>query len=262
MAAPEPDEIYARTKEEGERRLNRPALELVSTAFVAGADIVLGIIALGTASALVEPRGGPELAHLAGSLAFGICFVFIVVGRSELFTENFLIPIAGLEPRSKRSWYKLAELWTVSPIFNVAGGTVLILIATTQGVLPDGTGQAIVTVAQHQDENDVLAAFMSAVVAGAVITLMTWLVEGGAAETLGARIVIAWTIGSFLALAELNHVIVVTLELIAGQRYDAGIGWGDVATNFGIAAAGNLVGGVLLVTASRFSQARAAQTTA
>jgi hypothetical protein len=35
-----------------------------------------------------------------------------------------------------------------------------------------------------------------------------------------------------------------------------------VATNFGIAAAGNLVGGVLLVTASRFSQARAAQTTA
>jgi formate/nitrite transporter FocA (FNT family) len=255
VSAPNPDEIYERTKEEGERRLSRPPLELVSTAFVAGADVVLGIIALGTATALVEPRGGPELAHLAGSLAFGICFVFIVVGRSELFTENFLVPIAGLEPGSRRSYYKLGELWTISPILNVAGGALLILIATTQGVLPDGTGHAIVGVARHQDANDLLAAFMSAVIAGAVITLMTWLVEGGA-ETIGSRIVIAWMVGSFLALAELNHVIVVTLELIMGERYGAGIGWGDVATNFGVAAIGNMIGGILLVTASRFSQAR------
>jgi formate-nitrite transporter family protein len=256
MSAPEPAEIFARTQEEGRKRLSRPRLELVATAFIAGADVVLGIIALGVASALVTPRYGPGLGHLAGSLAFGICFVFIVVGRSELFTENFLVPIAGLEPRRRGSWFKLAELWAISPVLNIAGGVVLILIATTQGVLPDGTGQAIATAAQHQDANDALAAFMSAVIAGAVITLMTWLVEGGA-ETIGSRIVLAWMIGSFLALAELNHVIVVTLEMIMGQRYGAGVGWGDTATNFGIAFVGNMVGGVLLVTASRFSQARA-----
>jgi formate/nitrite transporter FocA (FNT family) len=261
VAAPDPDEIYARTQEEGRRRLSRPLLELCSTAFVAGADVVLGIIALGTASALVTPRFGPGLGHLAGSLAFGICFVFIVVGRSELFTENFLVPIAGLEGGDRRTYLKLGELWAVSPIFNIAGGMVLILIATTQGVLPDGTGEAITTVARHQDANDVLAAFMSAVVAGGVITLMTWLVEGSA-ETLGTRIVLAWMIGAFLALAELNHVIVVTLEMIMGQRYGAGVGWGDTATNFGVAFAGNMVGGLLLVTASRFSQARGAASTA
>src|SRR3954447_7573859 len=199
MAAPDPEEIYARTQEEGRRRLSRPPLELVSTAFVAGADVVLGIIALGTTSALVTPRFGPGVGHLAGSVAFGICFVFIVVGRSELFTENFLIPIAGLERGNRRTYYKLAELWTLSPILNVAGGLVLIFITTTQGVLPDGAPEAIRTAAQHQDANDFLSAFMSAIIAGAVITLMTWLVEGSA-ETLGSRIVLAWIIGSFLAL--------------------------------------------------------------
>src|SRR3954463_7305905 len=111
--APNPEEIYERTKEEGGRRPSPPPLELVSTAFVAGADVVLGIIALGTATALVEPRGGPELAHLAGARAFGICFGFIVVVPSELSTETFLVPIAALDPGNRRSYYKLGELWTI-----------------------------------------------------------------------------------------------------------------------------------------------------
>src|SRR5581483_2276202 len=107
-----PEEIYARTKEEGERRLTRPVGELVSTAVAAGVDIVLGVIALGVAASSATARFGPEIGHLVGSAAFGIAFVFIVVGRSELFTENFLVPIAGLDHRSRASWYKLAELWT------------------------------------------------------------------------------------------------------------------------------------------------------
>src|SRR5581483_8889303 len=37
-----PEDIYRRTKEEGERRLERPFLEEVSTALAAGLDIVTG----------------------------------------------------------------------------------------------------------------------------------------------------------------------------------------------------------------------------
>jgi formate/nitrite transporter FocA (FNT family) len=36
------------------------------------------------------------------------------------------------------------------------------------------------------------------------------------------------------------------------------IGYGEVVGNFAIASVGNIIGGVLLVTLSRFSQARAA----
>ncbi len=35
-------------------------------------------------------------AHVLGSLTFGIGFVFLTVGRAELFTENFLIPVAAV----------------------------------------------------------------------------------------------------------------------------------------------------------------------
>ena len=44
---------------------------------------------------------------------------------------------------------------------------------------------------------------------------MTWMVEG--VGTVGGRIVVAWIAGTLLALASLNHVIVVTLELIFGH---------------------------------------------
>src|SRR3954471_3503905 len=118
MSAPEPEEIFERTREEGERRLNRPLLELGSTALVAGVDVVFGIIALGTASALIADRAGSEAGHFAGSVSCGLALFFIVIGRSELFTENCLVPIAGLDHRDRGAWYKPAELWTVSPLLN------------------------------------------------------------------------------------------------------------------------------------------------
>ena len=97
------------------------------------------------------------------------------------------------------------------------------------------------------------SAFLSAIAGGALITVMTWMVEG--VGTTGGRIVVAWVAGVLLALGSFNHVIVVTLELIFGMRFGADIGLDDTALNFAIAAAGNLIGGMLFVTLTRTSQA-------
>ena len=82
---------------------------------------------------------------------------------------------------------------------------------------------------------------------------MTWMIEG--VGTVGGRIIIAWIAGTVLALASLNHVIVVTLELIFGMRLGTTISLEDTALNFAIAAAGNMLGGLLFVTFTRTGQA-------
>ncbi len=249
---PEPHEIFQRTREEGTRRLERSPLELTSTSLVAGFDVVFGIIALATITAALTPRFGEEAAHFAGALGFGIAFIFIVVGRSELFTENFLVPVTALRS-GKISKLLLARLWLISPLFNLVGGITLVLIVSVQGVLPEGSGEAMVTIAEKVDDNGVLTAFCSAVVAGALITVMTWIVEG--VGSIGGRIVCAWIGGFLLTIGAFNHVIVVTLELIYGMRYGADVGGLDVAQNFAVAAAGNMVGGLLFVTLTRTGQA-------
>jgi formate/nitrite transporter FocA (FNT family) len=250
--APEPHEMFARTHEEGQRRLTRSILELTTTSLVGGFDVVFGVIALAAATAAVAPHFGADAGHLVGSLAFGIAFVFIVVGRSELFTENFLIPVTALRSGRLRT-LKLVELWTISPVMNIIGGTALILVVSSKGVLPQGSAPALVKVANEIVARTDWSAFLSAIAGGALITVMTWMVEG--VGTVGGRIVVAWVAGALLALGSFNHVIVVTLELVFGLRFGANLDIGDIGVNFAIAATGNLIGGMLFVTLTRTSQA-------
>jgi formate-nitrite transporter family protein len=252
---PQPEDIYKRTKEEGERRLNRPLVEEVSTALAAGFDISAGVLALALVETQLAHWMGRDAAHVFGSVAFGIGFVFLVVGRGELFTENFLVPIAGLDRHDGRSWRNLAKLWTISPIFNVLAGLVMALILTTHSVLPFGTGETMTTIASTIHANGRLALFMSAVFAGALITAMTWFVEGQLSMVV--RMAVAAATAFLLALGSLNHVIVVTIELIFGYRYGAGYPWTFILGNFLLAATGNIIGGVGLVTLNRLTQGKA-----
>jgi formate/nitrite transporter FocA (FNT family) len=226
----------------------------MSTALAAGFDIVAGILALALVESQLEHATGKHAAHVLGSLAFGIGFVFLIVGRGELFTENFLVPIAGLDHRAAASWRNLAKLWLTSPLFNILGGLVIILFLTVHSVLPYGTGKTMVGLAGTIHANGVLALFLSAVFAGALITAMTWFVEGQ--ESMLVRAVVAWAAGFLLALGSFNHVIVITLELIFGYRFGIHMHWSFIVGNFGLAAAGNMLGGLGLVTLNRLTQGR------
>jgi formate/nitrite transporter FocA (FNT family) len=255
---PEPETIFERTKEEGKRRLERPVSEEISTALAAGFDISAGIVVMALLISLLQHQFGKPAAEVFGALGFGVGFVFLIVGRGELFTENFLVPIAGLDERDeqgRRPWRNLVKLWTVSPVFNILGGLAIILVLTAHSVLPFGTGSVMIETAQRIHANGVLALFLSAVFAGALITAMTWFVEGQA--TMMPRIVVAWICGSILALGHFNHVIVITLELIFGYRYGAHFNWAFIPGNFALAAAGNLIGGVGFVTLNRLTQGTA-----
>ena len=248
--APEPDKIYEETRKEGQRRLARPPLELATTALVGGFDVAVGITAYALTRRAVEGGAG----ELAAAIAFGIGFVFIVVGRSELFTENFLIPVAGLERKNTSSWLKLGELWVVALVVNIVGGVLIALIVTSHGVLPDGSGQPFVRLADHIVERSTFPSLLSALIAGALMTVMTWFVEG-AADSLGVRIIMAWIVGAVIALGMFNHAIVSTIELVFGMRYGADVEISQLLANLGLAVAGNLAGGLMFVTFVRSVQA-------
>jgi len=248
--APEPDKIYEETKKEGRRRLARPPLELATTALVGGFDVAVGVVAYALARRDIDGNAG----EIVAAIAFGVGFVFIVVGRSELFTENFLIPVAGLNHRERASWFKLGELWLVALVVNISGGVLIALIVTSNGVLPRGTAEPLVTLAEHIVDRPTLPSLLSALIAGALMTVMTWFVEG-AADSIGVRIVMAWIVGAVIALGTFNHAIVSTIELVFGMRYGADVETSQLLANLGLAVGGNLVGGLMFVTFVRSVQA-------
>ena len=163
-----PGEIYDRAVEEGERRLDQSLLELASTSFIAGFTIVFGIVALGIVEAVVEPQFG-EVAKIGGALAFGVGLIFLVIGRTELFNENFSDPAAAAIDRSG-SWmvYPLVRLWVVTLVFNLLGGFLFALVFAVDGTLPPGTQEILGTFAEQSVARGTGAWFASAVAGGAL----------------------------------------------------------------------------------------------
>ncbi len=253
---PSPEEVYGQAAEEGARRLDMPPLEKAATGFIAGVTIVFGIVALGVAYALVEPTLGKGLADLAGALAFGIGLVFLVVGRTELFTENFFGPVAATVSRkSSGAWLALTRLWLVILVLNLAGGALLSLLLTVHGALPDGAPQALATVAEEIAEKSAIATFVRAIAAGALLTLLSYMLQ--ACDSMGSRIAVAYIVGFFVAVGPFDHVVVSALHLLFGVWLDAAVTYSDVLANIVLSTAGNLLGGLILITFTHTAQVKA-----
>ena len=255
-AAPDPAEIFRRAAAEGERRLEQSLLELVSTAFIAGFTIVFGIAALGIAHAVAAPHFG-EAVQVVGALAFAPGLVFLIVGRTELFTENFSDPIASaFERREAGAIVGILRLWGGTFVLNLVGGTLLALVVSVHGVLPEGTAGALSGIAERLAARGVWAGFASAVVGGALVALLSFLVQ--ATNGVGSRIVLAYAVGFLLALGPFDHVIVTSLHVLFGILFGAPVGLGALAEVLAVSTSGNLVGGVGLVALSHVAQAKGA----
>ena len=253
--APSPDEIYRRAEQEGRRRLDMPPLEQVSTGFIAGVTIVFGITALGVVEGLVEPQVASGPARVLGALAFGIGLVFLVVGRSELFTENFFDPVATAISRGVRaSAGRLLRLWSLTLVLNLVGGAVLIAVLSVDGALPDGAHDQLDQLAEETAARAWSATLARAVLAGALLTLLSYLLH--AVDGVGGRIAVSYMAGFLVALGPFDHVVVSVLHLLFGLLLDASVSWLDLLENAGLATVGNLLGGLLLITLTHTAQVK------
>jgi formate/nitrite transporter FocA (FNT family) len=237
------EEALTRAIDEGRRRISRKTWPLLATGVLGGVDVGTGVLAL----LFVEHE--TQSLVLAG-LAFSIGFVALSLARSELFTEDFLVPVTTVIARQAR-FRMLIRLWVGTLVANLVGGwlfTWLILKG-----FPQFADTAIKGGYHYVQLGLGLKAFSLAILGGAVITLMTWMQH--TTESVGVRLVPAITGGFLLAGAQLNHAIVNSLLMFAALHTGhAPFGYLQWAQTAGLAAVGNIVGGVVLVTLLRVFQ--------
>lgn len=254
--APSPESVYERAKEEGRRRLSMPLLEQVATGFIAGVTIIFGMVALGVTDALIAPDLGDGVGKVAGAMAFGIGVVFLVVGRSELFSENFFDPVAAaIDEGGARPWARLLQLWVTILVLNLLGGALLVALLTVDGALPAGSADSLVHVAEEIAAKTWPATLVRAILAGALITLLSYMLS--ACNTVAARILVAFIVGFFLALGPFDHVVVSALHLLFGIWESDKVHWADLWRNIGLSTGGNVAGGLFLITLTHSAQVKA-----
>ncbi|NHA68538.1 formate/nitrite transporter family protein [Phycicoccus flavus] len=230
------DEAFERLVEEGHERLTRPLRELFATGTLGGIDIGVGILAF----YVVKEVTGDQV--LAG-LAFSVGFVALLLAHSELFTENFLVPVTAAVAE-RGPWPALARLWAVTLVTNILGGSIVVSVILL--AKPDLEEVARETGEHYAELGVSLSSFLLAVLAGLVITLMTRMQHS--TENLGVKVVPAILFGAVLVGAELFHCVLDAIFMIGAMVAGAEIGLGTLLVAIGWAALGNAVGGIGLVT--------------
>ena len=237
---PELEEAFDRIIDEGRDRLGRPLLPLAATGLLGGVDVAVGVLAY----LIVEHKTGQPL---PASLAFTIGFVALLLARSELFTENFLVPVTALASGTG-TWPRLLRLWVVTLAANLAGGFVMAGMVVV--ALPDLRDTAATNGLHYATLGISWRSLLLAVLAGAVITLMTRMQH--ATDDMGVKLVAAVAMSFLLVAAQLFHSVLDSIIMFAGLLSgQAHYSWGDWALALAWSSLGNILGGVGLVTSIR-----------
>ncbi len=241
----------------GAKRLDRPLIGSAVTAFIGGMSVSFGAVAMVWAAASLGGASAPSPAHLIGSLTFPIGFIILLIGKSELFTENFFLPVTAILER-RGSFRQLAILWSSTLVFNLLGGLVFALLISRPGLLDSGPSDFLINLAEHKTQYSLWAAFIKAVFAGWLMTMLTWLLL--AVQGIGPRLMIIWAIGTLIVLGQFNHVIISAVEIFMAMFLGAHITVSDwLLGNFLPALVGNVIGGVVFVTLLFYVQAQFAE---
>ncbi len=237
---PELEETFDRLLDEGHERLDRPLLPLISTGLLGGVDVGVGVLIY---LVVKSETGNPLLA----SLAFTVGFVALLLANSELFTENFLVPVIAVVSKVG-TLAQLLRLWAVTLAANLLAGYAMAAMVVV--ALPDVHEVAVETGSHYAHLGVSWRSFFLAVLAGAVITLLTRMQH--ATDSLGVRAVAAVMMSFVLVGAQLFHSVLDSILMFAGLLTgDADYGYADWLGALGWSALGNLVGGLVLVTGIR-----------
>lgn len=234
------EEAYERLLDEGHERLDRPLLPLLSTGLLGGVDVGIGVLIY----LVVEAKtGNPLLA----SMAFPIGFAALLLASSELFTENFLVPVTAVVAKVG-TLTQLIRLWVVTLVANLVAGFAMAAMIVV--ALPEVRAVAVEAGSHYAHLGISWRSFFLAVLAGAVITLLTRMQH--ATDNLGVRLVAAVLMSFVLVGAQLFHSVLDSILMFAGLLTgDADYGYLDWLQALGWATFGNLIGGLVLVTGIR-----------
>jgi formate/nitrite transporter FocA (FNT family) len=189
--------------------------------------------------------------HLLGGLAFSIGFIALLLARSELFTEGFLVPVAAVAA-ARAGIGQLAKLWGGTLVANLAGGWLFTLIIVT--AFPQLGSTAVESATTFVDAPLDWRAVCLALLAGSTLTLMTRMQHGTTSDP--AKIVAAVVGGFLLAGLQMFHSILDSLVIFAALNAGAPFGYADWLAWFWYTALLNMAGGLLVVTFLRLLRSK------
>jgi len=230
--------------------LERPAPAVLLSALAAGLDLGFGPFAMAVNSTLTRDVLARPLQELINASLYTIGFLFVVLGRAELFTEQTTSAIQPVLAR-RANVAQLFRLWGLVLLANLIGSALFAGFAATLGPALGVIDRATFgEMAKPLIDKSPLVMLFSAVGAGWLMGLLAWLIVG-ARDTV-SQIVIIWFTTFLIGLAHLHHSIAGSTEVLMSVFSGSGASVADYARFLLWSVLGNAVGGCLFVGLLKF----------
>jgi formate-nitrite transporter family protein len=242
------EEIHQRVLSAADEEIISPPRELFFSGVTAGFAIVLTLIgyAVGTAAF-------PDNPFLA-ALLYPVGFLYIILGRYQLYTENTLPPVKLVLTRLA-SLPLLLRLWGVVLFANLLGAALgTLLVSQTHVLSPEAMKEASHFI-HHVTELRWWDIFCRALFAGWLVAGVVW-ISTAARDTI-SRLMIIYFVFYMIAVCNLFHVVTTASEIFlvlfnGTSPFEIEILLG----NFWLPVLlGNTAGGVLAFTGMSYAQA-------
>jgi formate/nitrite transporter FocA (FNT family) len=240
-SAPDGAVVYEAIRREGESELSRTTSALAWSGVAAG--LSMGFSLIGKA-VLKHHLPDAQWAPLVTNFGYAFGFLFVILGRQQLYTENTLTVILPfLQEKKLRVLANIARLWVVVLVANLAGAFAFAAVMARTVAVSPAVRESMHAIAEKAMEPDFVTLVVRGIFAGWLIALMVWLLPF--AEEL--RVVVIILVTYLVGIAELPHIIAGAVDVF----FLVADGTTSLATALGAFVLptflGNTIGGVTLV---------------
>src|SRR5690242_9927584 len=252
LERPSAHDIYEQVANNARQELGRSSVALAISGLAGG--VFMGLSGLGNAIAIaLLTMPGAEASRTAlfiGKMFYPLGFIVVILGRSQLFTENTLYPVALVLAEKKHFW-KTMKLWGIVLPANVLGALGFAAIAGLTGALRPDMAQTLAGLGLDALHHPATVVFWSGVMGGWIIATVAWLVSGS--HSITGSVMIIWMLAFVVGLGHFAHCIAASGEILTAVLTGQATGMGFLKW-LGLAVAGNVCGGVGMVTLLEYGQ--------
>jgi formate/nitrite transporter FocA (FNT family) len=241
--------VHEAIRLEGTEELERPASSIAWSGVAAGLTMGCSMLGQGLLQAHLPDAPWRELVA-----SFGYClgFIFVTMGRQQLFTETTLtVMLPYLKGTHRMS--DVARYWALVFATNIVATVLFAAAASIPRLFPPDAVQAFTDLGVKAVEPGFAVIAVKAVFAGWLIALMVWLMPASGPARFFVIVAVTWLI----AAAHFSHVIAGSVEG-AFAAFHGAISWEDYLLVFLLpTVVGNSIGGVVFVALLNHAQVKA-----
>lgn len=238
-------DILSRVIHDGEEMFKIKNKAMFLSGIIAGLEIGFSYFMVCTLYNLLEDSVEPNTLIRLFGFVYPVGFILVILGKSALFTEQtslLALPVLN----GQRSVLEMARIWGLVISGNIIGGILFVFfIGTLAPNLDLFTTETMATVGTHILDQKTWVLFLSAVAAGWLMGLLTWLLN----STMNSltRIYIIFMITGVIGFGGFHHSIVGNIEAFGAFLHSTSVSFWDYLLFLLIALIGNGVGGAIVV---------------